>query len=148
MVLRQFRGKVLPIILLKIRIPCHSERSEESRAGTENYTAGDFARFFANAQKRSSLAKGKSNDNITVFFCYGEIYIITINKNHRASYRGTPRKLPRRCAQAIAVLLANYRGKHCNKAMRMPLHHEPERRIQQPEGLYPVRKPITSSPAL
>ena len=28
LVLRQFRGKLLPIILLKIRIPCHSERSE------------------------------------------------------------------------------------------------------------------------
>ena len=33
LVLRQFRGKLLPIILLKIRIPCHSERSEESALG-------------------------------------------------------------------------------------------------------------------
>ena len=43
MVLRQFRGKLLPIILLKIRMLCHPERSEGSRAGTENYTARDFA---------------------------------------------------------------------------------------------------------
>ena len=35
---------------------CHPERSEGSRAGTENYTARDVARIFANAQKRSSLA--------------------------------------------------------------------------------------------
>ena len=45
MVLRQFRGKLLPIILLKIRMLCHPERSEGSRAGTENYTARDFARL-------------------------------------------------------------------------------------------------------
>ena len=59
-VLRKFRGNVIAIIPLKIHMPCHcfslrpanfvSERSEESRAGTENYTAKDFARFFANAQ--------------------------------------------------------------------------------------------------
>ena len=49
-VLRKFRGKLWAITPLKIRMPCHSERSEESRAGTENYTARDLARFFANAQ--------------------------------------------------------------------------------------------------
>ena len=54
-VLRQFRGKVLPIILLKIRMLCHPERSEGSRAGKENYTARDFARFFANAQNDTIL---------------------------------------------------------------------------------------------
>ena len=34
---------------------CHPERSEGSRAGTENYTARDFARFFANAQNDKIL---------------------------------------------------------------------------------------------
>ena len=38
-------------------MPCHSERSEESRAGTENYTARDFAGFFANAQNDKVLQK-------------------------------------------------------------------------------------------
>lgn len=34
---------------------CHPERSEGSRAGTENYTERDFARFFANAQNDKIL---------------------------------------------------------------------------------------------
>ena len=36
---------------------CHPERSEGSRTGTENYTARDFARFFANAQNDTVLWK-------------------------------------------------------------------------------------------
>ena len=64
-------------------MPCHSERSEESRAGTENYTARNFARFFANAPL--DLQSNRKYGRNAYFCCMKEADRPTVQVNHACS---------------------------------------------------------------